>query len=761
MNGKLSMSRWIGVAAAGALAAVLSACGGGSNGGAVSPPLTVDQPAPSGSADGAAALAAATSLNVSITAVRIEGKPAVDFTVTNESGKGMTGLAAADLRFGIAKLVPAATGGPANWQSYINRANGGAVQGAQERTTTGYRFGTLNNLGGGKYSYTFATDITDAAANACPAPCTDDAGKPLDLRYDAGLTHRVTIQQANSGYAHASGVFDYVPAGGAPTFRREVVASAACDTCHVQLVAHGTRVDTRLCVTCHNPGSWVAGTPNVTVDFKAMVHRIHNGAALPSVTAGVPYKIGSADYSAAAFPQDVRNCTRCHDGSAGSSIATAQGDNWKAQPSIAACGSCHDNVYFGIAPDPARPYQTRLHSGGSQPDDSGCTNCHAPAKFSDAKNAAVAHGFPARLKAAAAKFQYTIVGVASATAGAKPVVTFSVSDPTSGNAAYDIKTHKAFTAPAGASRLAVVIGWTTADFGNGGSGAAYGQPVSIDALATATAGTAGTWVVTSPVAIPAGQTGTLRVLIEGHPAADLTTAGTFSDRVPVKSVYLDVAIGGGAAVARRTVVDLAKCDVCHDQLSLHGANRNESIGACVVCHNPNATDKARRPAGPGTDGKAEESIDFKTMIHGIHAGQAGKGGARTRGLVVYGFGGSVNDFGTVVFPGRLADCASCHTGDSYRLSGLWTAPTANGIPGTTVGSGASGTDPADNLRNSPIAAVCTSCHDSDTTKAHVSHAVAGGSLGATQAAINAKTENCQQCHGVGVPLDVKTAHGVK
>ena len=34
-------------------------------------------------------------------------------------------------------------------------------------------------------------------------------------------------------------------------------------------------VDTRLCVTCHNPGSWVAGTPNVPVDFKVMIHRIH------------------------------------------------------------------------------------------------------------------------------------------------------------------------------------------------------------------------------------------------------------------------------------------------------------------------------------------------------------------------------------------------------------------------------------------------------------------------------------------------------
>ena len=58
------------------------------------------------------------------------------------------------------------------------------------------------------------------------------------------------------------------------------------------------------------------------------------------------------------FPQDVRNCTRCHDGTAGSPIYTPQGDNWKIQPSMQACGACHDNVYFGTR-SPIRPNRTR------------------------------------------------------------------------------------------------------------------------------------------------------------------------------------------------------------------------------------------------------------------------------------------------------------------------------------------------------------------------------------------------------------------
>jgi hypothetical protein len=58
----------------------------------------------------------------------------------------------------------------------------------------------------------------------------------------------------------------------------------------------------------------------------------------------------------------VRNCTRCHDGTPSSPIVTPQGDHWKTQPSMQACGGCHDDVYFGSAPTrrgPTRPSRTR------------------------------------------------------------------------------------------------------------------------------------------------------------------------------------------------------------------------------------------------------------------------------------------------------------------------------------------------------------------------------------------------------------------
>ncbi len=756
---------------AAALACGLAACGGGGGGGnPPAPPAT--PPATTGISTGTSGLAAATNLTITVTKVSIGGPPVVDFVVTNEASQGMTGLAAADLRFNIAKLVPSASGGPVDWQNYINRTSGGATQGSQERVATGYAFGTLVGHGGGAYTYTFATDITSPTANPCPGPCTDAAGKPLDLTYAPGLTHRVTIQQANSAYPAATGAYDFVPAGGVVVTERDIVATATCNSCHAQLQAHGTRVDTKLCVTCHNPGSWVAGATNTTVDFKVMIHRIHYadaGAALPSVIAGTPYTIGSTDFSKVTFPQDARNCSRCHDSAptANTTIATPQGDNWQMVPSRAACGSCHDNVYFGATPDPTKPYQTQAHDGGVMTDDSTCASCHAAGKFTGGQDIAIAHSLPAQLKAAAAKFAFNILSVGSTAPGAKPVITFSVTDPTNNGVPYDIKAAPAFTAGS-ASTLALQIAWTTTDFANNGSGQSWGQPVNINALTAAVPGaTAGTFTVTSPVAIPAGLTGTLRVTMDGHPAGAVSNPGTattpasYTDRLAVTSVFKDVAVSG-SVVARRVVVDIAKCDVCHDVLSAHGNNRTDEPGVCAACHNPNATDAMVRPATGAVDGKTEEAIDFKTMIHGIHAGQASNGGFRTQGLVIYGYGGAVNDFSGVVFPGRLNDCSTCHAGNSYQLAGIWAAPTANGILGTTIASGASTTDASDNLRISPTAAVCTSCHDDVSTKAHIKNPGNGGSFGVTEAALAAGAgEGCVLCHGAGAVFDVKTVHGVQ
>jgi OmcA/MtrC family decaheme c-type cytochrome len=804
------------------LAIALTGCSGsdGSDG----PP---GPPGPAGT--GAVPVSTATSLTINIDSVSINSTPVVNFTVTNEVGVPVTGFADTDLRFNIAKLVPGTNGGPSTWQSYIYRATGG-VAGNQERKTTssGYRFGTLVDHKDGTYTYTFATDITNPADIVCPAPCTDADGTALDLSYQPTLTHRVAIQQGNSAYPRYNATYDFVPAGGA-LMSREIVKIETCNVCHNQLALHGSRIETKLCVTCHNPGSWVAGTagvtPNTPVDFKVMVHKIHRGDALPSVVAGVPYKIGNSDFSDVGFPQDIRNCTKCHDGTPSAANYTAQGDNWKNAPSKAACGSCHDDVYFGAAPDPLKPYQTVSHatlSGSADPADGTCLLCHGAGKPEDI---AVKHTIPSKVVRGNFKFNILEIcgipvvnglantfGVAGCQAGQFPTVKFSVTDPTGGTHGYPSSRYDIFADPeffnvTPKASLTVDIAWNTRDYTNtDGSQARPGRAnqfnvygttaatnpygnASFPAYPAAVSNGDGTYTLTAATPIPASATGSGAMALEGRAFNPLAGLSSTDARVPIKGEVAYFAITDSKPVARRVVADATgKCDNCHDQLALHGGSRNDNIQLCVLCHNPSNTDaqaSARPKAAnhlpigddpvalaalvpPGTapaDGKKEESVDLKRMIHGIHAGDMRENAIDVAGTV-FSFG----------FPGILNDCSTCHTGTTYQLTGIWETPSQNGILGSTIDSVPFSTtgittastsaavdaelnSPVKDLKISPTAAVCSSCHDTALEQAHM---MQNGALFASmQSVIGSNYETCAICHGPGALADVKVVHGVK
>ena len=80
-------------AAAGLVALILAGCGGGGSGGGNAAAVAT----PGSSTTDTAALAASTALTTTITGVTINGPPVVNFTVTNQAGVGMAGLAATDL----------------------------------------------------------------------------------------------------------------------------------------------------------------------------------------------------------------------------------------------------------------------------------------------------------------------------------------------------------------------------------------------------------------------------------------------------------------------------------------------------------------------------------------------------------------------------------------------------------------------------------------------------------------------------------------
>jgi OmcA/MtrC family decaheme c-type cytochrome len=646
-----------------------------------------------------------------ITSVTIASPPVVEFTVVDSiSGVGIAGLQTINaanpgfVRMDIAKLVPPAanSGDPNVWVNYIRSST--------ENAPTTERTGTLVDHGDGSYAYTFDTDITAVAG----------------IPYQPTLTHRVAgqIGAGNIALPAMNLVFDFVPAGGPVVTTRLITSETNCNQCHNPLVIHGRRFRIDYCVTCHNP-DLAQGEGNMPF----MTHRIHISGKFDVLDDAV-------DFAEVTYPQDVRNCEKCHSGFPDS-------DNWMDTPTLAACSGCHEANTFPGGPIDFSAADGGGHGGGQQLDNSGCRGCHSPQSIVDA------HTIFAQ--EAAKDFEYRFISITNTAPGEFPVVTFEVVNPNTGT--NYLLTDDAFT-QGGTSTLGVLLGFPTTDITNAGLGINYGQPINLNAKSPAQGGIGvqnadGTITVTSNVAIPLTATGSGMVAIQGHPAAQNPDTLAF-ERIPVTNVVDTFAITDATAKARRNVISIDNCNRCHEALSLHGNNRSGIIDVCVICHNANATDKARRPADPLTtpDGLAEREIDIKRLIHAIHASDK-----RETPFIVYGFSPPPNDFSEVTFPGEVNQCTTCH------LDGTFELPLTDGTQATTIDTGLDPADPSDDVNITPTTAVCSACHDDALAKAHFEQN--GGMFDAADGILTDFSETCVICHGPGTVADVKVVHGVK
>jgi OmcA/MtrC family decaheme c-type cytochrome len=789
------------------LSVVLAACSGTT--GAAGPAGPAGATGPSGPSTTGSALnvTTATTITGKITSVAISGPPVVKFQLTDENGALLQGLPAADLGFAIAQLVPGQDGSSSQWNSYIygtvapSRCPVGVpacdttpeTQAMVESATSG----KFVDNGDGTYQYTFKKDIT-----------TDPK-----VIYNSALTHRVGFEIRGLAQAN-NGAYTFQPSSGATTgiFSREIVETATCDTCHTSLTAHGgARVEVQYCVMCHNPGNTDPYSGN-TLDMKVMIHKIHTGNTLPSIqtangppdttpTLGLGYWIvgymdALSNFDTVLYPQDTRNCVTCHVQNVPS---LPQAANYKTVPTKEACGACHDNVNFTTGAN---------HSAANLPaNDSQCSTCHGATSTIDngMLQVVAAHTIPEVV--AASKFEFIVNSMSFEANGGRiyPVVNFKIVDPTNANAPYNILTAAAFAgtdpgtgqpvcANRGAARLSIDIAWETSDYTNWGSGTTpttWGQPISLNPLAVAGCAAAvplsaitgpdatGSFTLTSPTALPTAPVANcppasatacpaianVGVVLEGHPG--VVTTGPGATAIPVTSAVGYGNVAGQTPVARRVVVDIAKCDVCHSLLALHGDNRNNDIQVCVACHNPASTDVGMRQTltatTPGIDGLWEQTIDFKHMIHAIHDGSVR--GAAGAPFVIYGFGGSVNNFTDVVYPGQLNRCDACHVGTTYY------PVDDTAVQATTLLTGLSTELPNPTTVGNPIAtsanmSVCSACHVDATSTAHMlqnggSTTVTKDAEGRTIPSPNpADTETCSVCHGPGGVADVKVVHNI-
>jgi len=722
------------------LGLVLAACSGGDNGadGAAGAAGPAGPPGPPGPSTGSGIPIDSTELiNIAVSGVAIPtggGAPTVNLTLTNDLEQGLKDLPAGDIRFTLAQLSPGSDGGSSQWQSYITRSSGGIAD-AQADAERGSA-GTFVDNGDGTYQYTFANDLT---------------AYPAGPVFDGTKTHRLGIEIRGQAPISSNGIITFVPAGGAPLVERRIVNNGTCNACHDRLEFHGgPRTDVDYCVTCHNPSSIDGDTGN-GVDMKRLVHNIHSARADYQI---VGYGGSVHDWSDLVWTQDIRNCTTCHQES---DTNTPQASNWRLVPNREACGTCHYNDG-----DDINGQHDYMIEDGEHPlgllltDDTQCLTCHGPdSTIADgAVQVANAHQIPTQTESK--RFQFNIESVSDMIVGSMPTVELSVTNPLDGTY-YDILSDVEFTTCAGgASRLAVGIAWDTADYTNTGSGAAPAQPISLNPLtcfgnpgATPVVGSPGIFSITSATPIPANAIGTAAVTIDGHPAVDIDGV---VNRIPVTNVVEYVGIDGATAVARREVVDIVNCDNCHKELSLHGNNRTDNPQVCVTCHNPNATDISKRNA-PCTDtlGTDDSPIDFKFMVHAIHA--SGETGVPYN---VCGYGNSAHTF-DIHSPGQIANCEGCHK------QGTYFPVDPNAVLGTTVDAGADPSTPIDDRVISPNTAVCSACHVSDLAAEHMVQN--GGDFNATKAAdstlISSGVETCELCHGEGRTADVEVMHKVR
>lgn len=615
--------------------------------------------------------------------------PVVTFTLTDADGNPLKLEDVGSVRFLMAKVDEDEEFGIPRYYNYFKREVEGAeyqydgktmepaLASASQPTFEGGQ-GTYAEVEPGVYTYTF--------------------GQALGDSFDARRTHvaGIVVTGKEAGVS-ANAVFTFVPDGRDVKLTRDNVDTAACNNCHGELNAHGGSRDlAELCVLCHTPDNIDPETGN-SLEMKIMVHRIHDGANLPSVQDGKPYYIvghnqSVHDFSTIQFPQDIRNCTTCHTENAGTS--------YLEYPTIEACTSCHDNVDPSIS----------LNHPGKPKDNSDCYNCHYP-ELEEFDNESIlgAHVIPEH-SSEVRGVNFEILGVDNARSGQSPTISFRVTS----NAGDPIK-------PEDMDYLAVTVAGPTSDYVNRVTETIFRKPS--DTLPAVTDLGDGAFSYTLSYVLPDGG-GTYGFALEGYvmeQLKDVPDPVRIAGFNPVTYVNLD----GGDPQPRRQVVSLDNCNNCHKNLALHGTIR-QNTEYCVFCHNPLATDEVRRP----DEAMPPVSVNFPLLIHRIHRGENGN-----QPFIVYGFGSTAHDFSEVRFPGDITKCQTCHLEGTYNklLDGHQPTVITQGDAVVSV--------------EQPNRAVCTSCHDTAAAEGHAE-------LQTTDSGV----ETCLVCHGPGREVDITKIH---
>jgi OmcA/MtrC family decaheme c-type cytochrome len=696
-------------------------------------------------------------------AVPADGRPVVQLKVSERHGLGVKNLSPSVVswRFALLKL-DAGVNGSANetWVSYL-AANGTSTASTETATAAG-----LTDHGDGTYSYRFTKVVT---AGLSAAGTVHEADKP----------HRLVLLLSAGGnpFSPINLVKDFLPASGADlTGQHEKFDPAACLECHTQFraIAGGTgafgtgefhsggRYDVRVCVACHNDqrrfttlsattvgdsaitagGTWTGNLAvlngEAVINLPVFIHKIHMGEKLGLVGgtyAGIPQPYDTT------YPQDVRNCVKCHRNPAPANPAP-MADNWKSQPSRRACGACHDGKSFVSPPPPGRT----VHSGGPMANDDNCLLCHGPGGIggeparvhapvsppnpnnvyanptSGSSNTNAAWVAAAGFVPQGAKVPSYEVSAVALDGSRHPQITFRIllADPT---ASPPVPAAPVTFQPFGAATELVpgFVGSPSAYFVYALPQDGVFAPADFNASAsgylrsvwngTATGGGAGALqgpdangfytLTLAGTTIPANAT----MLTGGIGYTySLGSAPTFSNNTqPFTQIDLpaypytpnasgfagtgglivpapDVSKVATGFLGRRAIVSNAKCDACHATLGVapdFHAGQRNDAPTCAFCHRPNQTSSGW-------------SANAKDFIHSIHAAE--------KRTVPFNWhaASATQGFYQVTYPAVLNRCEMCHLPGTYDFSLTSTTSALPSMLPSTVAQGRYNSNPTTN-----------------------------------------------------------------
>ena len=716
-----------------------------------------------------------------------DDNPIIGFGSTSKSSTA-TVASYPNLAFALAKLVPGTNGSPSKWVSYIVTTVPTTTTAAAATRPSTDSTGTLMDNKNGTYAYTFYRDVTKIKAQIDAMTFTgvnvkDDLG---DLSYDATAVHRLAIQV--SGNAPGTGtntsnavqvvtavpmrypqnvIYDFIPASNRAVTStdpsREITAASKCNECHGELggipggntessgaAFHGgARKDPRFCVVCHTEQrkyGYAEASIDATNTFTTTtnrvsgravgnlpnhVHKIHMGKMLTKKN----YSYGGLLYNEVGYPQDIRNCTKCHDGSDTSTAKTAQGNNWKTAPSRLACGSCHDGINYDTGKgvtlaDAAKGLLVSPggHGGANlaQLDDALCSTCHKSDSIDlyhlavtppntksslhvnggdNNTNAAWLASNAARLPTGAIKVTYDIKSVSRNTSK-QPVMVFRILQNgarkdfnTASSAVTEMwdgfmgspSAYFVFAVPqdgiaAPVDFNASASGYLRSIWNGTSSSTGKGTLSGPDTDGYYTVTLTGVTVPDNAVMLTGGLgytyslTGTMPLTqtnLADYPVAAAAATTGLTTGMPNKTGGLVVIAPNVQKVAtgytgRRAIVEDTRCNNCHQEL---GAFTDSSFHAGQ--RNDGSTCAWCHTPNRTSSGWSADSTYY---IHAIH------GGAKRSVAFNWHAATAGETFAEVKYPAILAQCETCHLPGTYDYSLLSSTAMAN-RPYRTVATG--------------------------------------------------------------------------